>query len=771
MKIIYRIARLELSILFYSPIAWLVLIIFVLQAGIKFTEIIELLEGFQQRGIKTDNLTARVFSGGHREYNLFAFLKNNFYLYIPLLTMGLISREFSSGSVKLLLSSPVNFSQIVLGKYLAMVVYSLILCAVLGLFMLAGAYSIVSLDYMLVFSGIMGLFLLICAYSAIGLFISGLTSYQVVAAVGTFAVITLLNFIGELWQGVPVINEIVYWLSISGRADQMISGLISSKVVLYFLIVILLFITLTVLKLSSGRYSWTLVTKLFGYGVVLSITIVFGYITSRPSLTVYYDMTNIKSETLTPESQEVVALFQDHPIKITSYVNIFSALVKRSGTPKHHNQNFRHLEKYVRFLPKLEMEYVYFYDTIPSNPDIYKNNMGLSEKELAQKVAASFGLDFDEVLSPEEIRKIIDLSSEGNQYVRLIEYNGKKTFLRMFDDTSHYPKQEEISAALKRLVRTPPNVAFVSGHGERTFAKNDQDYRSAVTGRASSRKSLINKGFDATRITLEASKIPEEVSILVIADPKSAFTKHEIETIKEYIDRGGNLLVMAEPENRTYLDSLMVPLGVGFVSGQLKQKGKDFLPDFIQGKVPESALMLSQEYRYNRRYVDKDRPVSMPGAMALAHHPSSPFEAIPLIVTNKNTFNDFNGGGQKHLYTLTSFDSQLKSELPIAMALKRKVRDKEQRIVVVGDADFMSNSEWKRSNVYTQNRRGDFIAHLFHWLSNEEFSVNSKYPSGKDNCITIDAAGIGIMRNILVVILPGLLITFGTVVLAKRRRK
>ena len=769
MKLIYRIARLELSTLFYSPIAWLVLIIFTVQTGIKFTDLLEMWEGYQQRGTTLSNLTSSIFSGSNPDYYLFPAVKNNLYLYIPLLTMGLISRELSSGSIKLLLSSPVNFSQIVLGKYLAMVIYSFILCVVLGMHMIAGGYTIVSFDYQLVLSGIAGLFLLICSYSAIGLFISSLTSYQVVAAIGTFAAIALLNFIGDLWQDVPVINEIVYWLSMSGRADQMIKGLISSKGLLYFFIVMLLFVTLTILKLSSGKQSRSFAAKTAYYGAAVVITLVAGYITSRPSLTLYHDVTATQNQTLTPESQEVVNLLKDRPLKITSYVNIFSNMAGRSGLPKYHNQNFRQIEDYVRFLPHLEMDYIYFYDTIPSNPNIYKDNPGLTERELAQKVAASYSINFEKVLSPEEIKEVVDLSSVGNQYVRQIQYNGEKAFLTMFNDIRHYPSQEEISAALKRLIAPLQKVAFVKGHGERTLAKNDRDYNSATIVREDNRRSLINKGFDIITISLEKYEIQDDISILVIADPKSAFTQQEIEKVTQYIDGGGNLLVMVEPDNRIYMDSIMTYLDIAFLPGKLKQKSKDFLPDFILGKVPERALMLSPLYSF-KNYVEREYPVSMPSAMGLVKNKDCKFKVTPLIVTNKNTINELNGTGTDEVYTLTSFSDQHKGELPLALALQRKVGDKEQRIIVVGDADFMSNVEYLRSNVNTINRRA-FIPNLFRWLSNDEFSVNTEYPPGMDNRILIDTIGVRWLRIIFLGILPGLILTLGAVILITRRGK
>ena len=93
--------------------------------------------------------------------------------------MGLMSRELSSGSIKLLYSSPVTNKQIVLGKYLAMMLYGLLLMAILSIFVIYSAFAIKSFDFICVLAGLLGLYLLTCAYSAIGLFMSSLTSYQV----------------------------------------------------------------------------------------------------------------------------------------------------------------------------------------------------------------------------------------------------------------------------------------------------------------------------------------------------------------------------------------------------------------------------------------------------------------------------------------------------------------------------------------------------------------------------------------------------------------
>src|ERR1700744_2492645 len=156
MRKIVRIARFELSALFYSPVAWIVLIVFTIQSGLGLTRWLQVYSRAQRMGQHLDTMTARIFSG---RYSFYGGVKETLYLYIPLLTMGLMSREISSGSIKLLLSSPVKVRDIVLGKYLAMVAYCLILMGGLALFGLAGIYAIHSMDYGLVICGMIGLFL------------------------------------------------------------------------------------------------------------------------------------------------------------------------------------------------------------------------------------------------------------------------------------------------------------------------------------------------------------------------------------------------------------------------------------------------------------------------------------------------------------------------------------------------------------------------------------------------------------------------------------
>ena len=219
MRKILKIAGNELRALFCSPVAWFILVIFAVQSGMTFTDLFRSVLRQQFMGEPIEySITTALLTGMS---GTFTVIQQYLYLYVPLLTMGLMSREFGSGSIKLLYSSPVTAGQIIWGKFLSMMVYGLILMGVLLVLVLFACCTVESFDLSAALSGLLGLYLLMCAYAAIGLYMSSLTSYQVVAAVGTLAVLIVLNFIGSVGQDIAFVREITYWLSIKGRAVMM----------------------------------------------------------------------------------------------------------------------------------------------------------------------------------------------------------------------------------------------------------------------------------------------------------------------------------------------------------------------------------------------------------------------------------------------------------------------------------------------------------------------------------------------------------------------
>ncbi len=742
MKIIYRIAKNELASLFYSPVAWVVLLIFWIQSGWLFFNLMEFTEKNQQLGMQYSGLTSSIFTSDFS--GLFAKMQENLYLYIPLLTMGLISRERSSGSIKLLFSSPVKIKHIILGKYLAITTYCLALILVLAVYVGIGFFSIEALDVKFLLSGLLGLFLLIATYAAIGLFMSCLTSYQVIVAICTLVVLGFLNMVGKLWQNIDILRDITYFLSISGRSDQMISGLIISRDVIYFVLVSSLFVGLSMMKLQFERAIKSHWIKAGLYASLFLSIIFIGYITSLPKLTGYYDMSATKEKTLTPNSQDIVKQL-NQPLKITTYVNLLDEIFYY-GIPQYQKNDIAYFDKYRRFLPDMEMEYVFYYDQ-SKNQRLYAQNPGLSDKELVALVQKSRDLNFKNLLTPEEIHQNIDLSGEENRFVRQLEYNGKTTFLRMYDDMIRYPSEKETSAAIKRLIQPSPEIYFLSNNGERSILKmGDKEYKTATTA-ITFRNTLINQGFTVNTIQSDSLSHISQDATLVIADPLSPYSASQMENIRAFFEKGGNMLVLTEKETQNNVQSIFDWLNISTSGITLIQNSKDYAPDFVLAQLSDESLQLDSTLSAAMRY-----PVSISGGIDLKYNgPANDFEVFPVLSAKINK------------------NAKQQDSCHIALALKRNIQNHEQRIMVMGDADFMSNSELIRRNVQTSNF--NFMTGVFKWFSYGEFPIDTTRPKTNDDKVLVDTDQLLAIKTICLFGISTLLLLVGAFLLIKRNKR
>ncbi len=456
---------------------------------------------------------------------------------------------------------------------------------------------------------------------------SSLTSYQVVAAIGTLATLTLLNLVGSMWQDVAFVRDIAYWLSMKGRSTEFINGLICSEDVLYFIIVIALFLSLSILRLKAIRQKTPFRIAAGRYIGVALISVILGYITSRPALMFYHDSTRTDLNTLTPNSQKIVAQMKGG-LTVNTYVNILDEYYYLA-MPKSDLRDMEVFRQYTRFKPEIKMNYIRYYDHA-NNPRLDKRYPGKSDKERMIEYAKVFKLDTSIFKTPEEIQKIENLKPEGNRFVRtLVRENGEKTFLRVFDDRMVQPSEAEITAAFKRMVMKLPQIGFVTGQGERSSTRSsDKDY-SMFAQERTFRYSLVNQGFDYSEITLD-KEIPNEISILVLADVKSGLTPEQQANLDNYIKRGGNLLIACEPGRQNVVNPILTQLGVKLLDGTLVKPSADFAPDFIQAaptKEASAMIYLIDEMR-SEGYI-----TTMPGCAGLSYSKDKGFNVTEMFVT------------------------------------------------------------------------------------------------------------------------------------------
>ena len=245
---IFHIAAHELRRYFKSPLAWSLLAVVQFLLALFFlillNQFLNPSAWFAERGV-----TEIVIAGLLQVAGIIILMVT------PFLTMHLFSEEHKTGTIKLLLSSPISTTELVLGKYLGLMTLLLLILAVIALMplsLLLGTRP----DLGQTFSGLLGLLLLMSSFAAIGLFISTLTSHPGVAAISTFAVLFILWVVNlAATTGSDWFKSIFSYLSILRHYNNLIDGLFNSVDVIYYLIVSTTFIVLCIWRIDANRLS------------------------------------------------------------------------------------------------------------------------------------------------------------------------------------------------------------------------------------------------------------------------------------------------------------------------------------------------------------------------------------------------------------------------------------------------------------------------------------------------------------------------------------
>ncbi|MGH8632407.1 MAG: ABC transporter permease [Burkholderiales bacterium] len=244
--IILHIAHNELRRMFQSPLAWVVLAaVQFLLAMFFFLLLARYLEPNPWSAAR--GLTEVVVSGTFQIAGIVLLLVS------PFLTMRLFSEEQRSGTIQLLLSSPVSLTQLVLGKFLGIFAFQLCILCMIGLMPLALELG-TRLDPGEVAAGVLGLTLLLAAFAAVGMFVSTLTAQPAVAAIGGFAVLFVLWIIHMAGQaGSERVAKVFEYASLLRHFNNLLDGFFSSADVIYFLLLTALFLALSVWRLDAVR--------------------------------------------------------------------------------------------------------------------------------------------------------------------------------------------------------------------------------------------------------------------------------------------------------------------------------------------------------------------------------------------------------------------------------------------------------------------------------------------------------------------------------------
>jgi ABC-2 type transport system permease protein len=216
MRQVLPIFKKEFRSYFVSPIAYIVISIFLVVMGWFFFSTFFL---FNQASLR----------------NFFGLLPIMFAFVIPAVTMRLVSEELNVGTYEILLTMPVSFKEVVLGKFLAALVF------VAAMLIPTLAYPVIvsflgDLDWGPVIGGYLGALLLGASFSAVGLFASSLTRNQIVAFIIGVAICFALVLIDKILFFLPsALLGVFEYVGADAHFENIAKGILDSRDILYFL--------------------------------------------------------------------------------------------------------------------------------------------------------------------------------------------------------------------------------------------------------------------------------------------------------------------------------------------------------------------------------------------------------------------------------------------------------------------------------------------------------------------------------------------------------
>ena len=236
MNKVLTLARRELTAYFFSPIAYIIGAGFLmLSAGWFF-------------------LNLRM--GGEASLRpLFDGMAVLMVLAVPLLTMGLLSKEYDSGTIETLMTCPVTDVEVILGKFGGVMVFYLVL--LVSTVVLIGPLAVFGQpDFGVAAAGYLGMILLGAAYVAVGIFASTLTRHQIVSAIVGMGILAFFVILTGLMVrlGRRPWADLAAHLNVMAYFKDFSRGVLDSRGIVYFLTATVLFLFLSVKTLESRRW-------------------------------------------------------------------------------------------------------------------------------------------------------------------------------------------------------------------------------------------------------------------------------------------------------------------------------------------------------------------------------------------------------------------------------------------------------------------------------------------------------------------------------------
>lgn len=379
---------------------------------------------------------------------------------------------------------------------------------------------------------------------------------------------------------------------------------------------------------------------------------------------------------------------------------------------------------------------------LPDSANAQSARKGISELiGRYQKANNNIQLRF---IDPQTQPDLVRAENITNQGEILIKYKGRSQHA--------VPDEESITNALRKLLRDNSGRVLSSiGHGERKFSGGANfDYGSLS-------QELLRYGITIEPFNIaENSSIPSDATLLIIASPQQKFLDFEVQRIRDYIQQGGQLLLLRDPGQDDNLQPLLTELGVEFLPGVIID------PAVARQGYNASITVVT---KFNQHPVTEQLQnlvfIGAQGMKLLA----SEWRATALFDSMPHTWsevNDLEGNGQ------IKQDKGIDIAGPLSMAVvlthTRPEQQVEQRIAVLGDGDFLTNQ-------YLGNGENLLLGlNLINWLMHEDQLVAIPPKVAADLRLDMGKGAYYTVSALFVIVIPLGMIIAGVWIWNRRRK-
>jgi len=318
------------------------------------------------------------------------------------------------------------------------------------------------------------------------------------------------------------------------------------------------------------------------------------------------------------------------------------------------------------------------------------------------------------------------------------------------------PSEAELTGGLIRVSKSSKKrVLFLEGHGERSLDDRERN------GFSIAREALIKQGYEVGTLSLlTETAVPDNTAILVLAGPQRPVTTDEQNRIHTYVEQGGHLLLLIDPNSQADLNPLLNRWGL--------TAGPGVLVD-LQDRLAEGDLTALLVRTFTEHEITQDLTAAV--LFPLARHFTfddqigKDWDFVPLARTSPNSWaeTDLNG----RVVNLNE-NEDVKGPLPMAVAISPKAPPEEGKpkpaVVAIGNSTFASNAFLNFPG------NSDFFLHTAGWLAEERDLIAIGPRDQALRPFTPNPLQERTLLYLQVILLPAILFIAGIIVWRKRRR-